>query len=82
VRSTFESNEPALIDPRVLIFLKTDIELISEFVTTISGFPSQSRSPIAECDGPAFTGKSTFGLNEVASITFVLGKPTIKGELE
>src|SRR5258708_2202963 len=50
-KSTFAANEPIVIDPDVLVFLKTEIVLLVVLGTIKSSFPSPSTSPIATSCG-------------------------------
>ena len=68
VKSTFAAREPEVIDPEVLVFLNTDIEAPLLLVTTISGFPSPSISPMATPAGFVPVVKSTFAEKELLEI--------------
>ena len=66
VKSTFAANELAVMNPEVLVFLKTETVLPLLFVTAKSGLPSPSMSPMATLYGPAPVVKSTLAANELA----------------
>ena len=82
VKSTLALNEPAVIEPEVLVFLKTETVLLVKFVTAKSGLPSPSMSQKVTPSGAVPVVMSTFAAKVVASITCELGKVTIKGDLE
>jgi hypothetical protein len=65
-KSILEAKELAVIEPEVLVFLKTETVLLTKFVTTISGLPSPSTSPIATLMGSSPVVKSTLGAKELA----------------
>ena len=50
-KSTLAAKEPAVIAPVALVFLNTETVLLLLFVTTKSGFPSPSKSPMATVCG-------------------------------
>jgi len=79
VKSTLVAKEPVNSDPDVLIFLKTEIVLPFWLVTTISGFPSVSMSPIARKVGVVPVIRSALLANEEASIAWALVNVTLKG---
>ena len=64
VKSTLVANEPVVIEPEVLVFLKTEIVLLALFVTARSGLPSPSMSPRATQYGVVPGVKSTLAANE------------------
>jgi hypothetical protein len=65
VKSTFEAKELAVMEPEVLVFLKTETELLLLFATVKSGFPSSSTSLTATLYGLAPVVKSTFEAKEL-----------------
>ena len=67
-KSTLAANELAVIDPEVLVFLKTEMVLAVQFATARSGLPSPSMSPMAMLYGPVPVVKSTLAENEPAVI--------------
>ena len=71
VKSTLVANEPAVMEPEVLVFLNTENVLLALLAITKSGLPSPSMSPIATLYGlaPVPAVKSTFEAKAVASIT-------------
>ena len=46
-KSALADNEPVVMEPGVLMFLKTETVLLTSFVTAMSGFPSPLMSLIA-----------------------------------
>ena len=67
-KSTLPANEPDVIEPDVLVFLKTETVLVVQFVTAISNLPSPSMSPMAIFSAPVPAGKSTLAANELVDI--------------
>jgi hypothetical protein len=68
VKSTFEAKELVVIDPEVLVFLRTETLALSVLVTTRSGLPSPSKSFIATQVGFVPVAKSTREAKELAVI--------------
>src|SRR4030042_5453577 len=68
VKSTRAANEPAVMEPEVLVFRKTETVLLAMLVTAISGLPSPSISPMAIVRGLVPVVKSTLSVNESAVI--------------
>ena len=64
VKSNFAANELAAIVPEVLVFLKTEIELLFWFATAKSGLPSPSMSPTVIFNGVVPVVKSTLAAND------------------
>jgi hypothetical protein len=80
VKSTFEAKELAVMEPETLVFLKTETVLLPVFVTTKSGLPSPSKSPIAILPGVVPAAKLVIDANDDVSMLFELGKVAINGE--
>ena len=69
LKSTLVANELAVMEPDVLVFLYIETVLLFQFVTTKSGLPSPSMSPMAipiGDDDPVV--KSTLVANELVVI--------------
>ena len=64
MKSTLAANELIVIEPEVLVFLKTETILDISLVTAKSGLPSPSMSPRIAYRGAVPTVKSTFAANE------------------
>ncbi len=83
VKSIFVENELVVMEPVELVFLNTEMVLPRLFVTTRSGFPSPSRSPIATPNGFVVpVVKSTFVPNEAIATYPAPPKVGINGALE
>ena len=68
VKSTLEAKELVVIEPEALVFLKTETVLLNLFVTTKSGLPSPSTSPVPTLTGDDPVVKSTLEPKELAVI--------------
>ena len=64
VKSTLVANDPVVIVPEVLVFLNTETISLRAPVTTKSGLPSPSMSPMATTGGFIPVVKSTFVEND------------------
>ena len=84
VKSTFDAKELVVIEPEVLVFLKTETVVPlppTASVTTRSGLPSPSRSPMAIPLGFDPVVKPIPDPRDVASMIRELGKVTLKGSV-
>jgi hypothetical protein len=68
VKSTLGANELAVIEPGVLVFLKTETVLLLEFATIKSVLPSPSKSPIVTLSGFSPVVKSILEVKELVEI--------------
>jgi len=68
VKSILAARELVVIDPDVLVFLKTETVLLIEFATAKSGLPSPSMSPKTILYGLVPVVKSTLAANELVVI--------------
>lgn len=82
MKSTFGPSELAIMEPELLVFLRTDRVVLPEFPETTSGRPSPSRSPRTIPNGADPVVKSTFGAREDEIIFRELGNVTINGAFE
>jgi hypothetical protein len=81
-KSSLEANELAVMEPELLVFLKTETVLLLIFVTTMSGLPSPSTSQMAKPNELDPDVMSTFEAKDVVSMIRELGNVTINGAFE
>ena len=67
-KSTLVANDPAVMEPEVLVFLNTETVLLPVFAVTMSILPSPSISPMATKYGAVPVTKSTLVANDPAVI--------------